>query len=262
MLTYPHIDPIAVKLGPLAIHWYGITYLVGFLGAWWLGNRRAAKEGSGWTKEQVGDLIFYGAVGVILGGRLGYGLFYGMDQWSQDWLWIFKVQQGGMSFHGGAIGVLTAFAWFARKTGKTYFEVADFIVPMVPIGLAAGRIGNFINAELWGKPTDLPWAMVFPTDPQHLPRHPSMLYECFLEGIVLFAVLWIYSRHRRPAGAVTGLFGLGYGLCRVFVEFFREPDVQLGYLYGGWLTRGIELSIPMIVIGAGMIIWAYRRERA
>src|SRR5690606_30548148 len=163
MLRFPEIDPVAFSVGPLAVHWYGLTYLAGFLGAWWLGTVRARRT-DGWNKDMVGDLIFYGAVGVIVGGRLGYGLFYGLDQWSKDWLWIFKLQQGGMSFHGGMLGVLTAFAWFSHKTRKTYFEVADFIVPMVPIGLLTGRLGNFINAELWGRPSDVPWAMVFPTD--------------------------------------------------------------------------------------------------
>ena len=262
MLTFPQIDPIAFSLGPLSVHWYGVTYLVGFLGAWWLGTIRAQREGSQWTKDQVGDLIFYGAIGVIIGGRLGYGLFYGMDQWAKDWLWILKVQQGGMSFHGGMLGVLTAFAWFARKTNKTYFQVADFIVPMVPIGLATGRFGNFINAELWGRPSDMPWAMIFPTDALQLPRHPSMLYEGLLEGIVLFSVLWIYSRKPRPAGAVTGLFGVGYGMARTFVEFFREPDAHIGYLAGNWLTMGMVLSIPMIFAGAAIMVWAYRREQA
>lgn len=262
MLTYPQIDPVVFELGPVAVHWYGLTYLAGFMGAWWLANRRAAQSDGRWNRDLVGDLIFYGAIGVIVGGRLGYGLFYGLEQWSQDWLWIFKLQQGGMSFHGGMLGVLTAFAWFARKSDKTYFEVADFIVPMVPIGLATGRFGNFINAELWGRASDLPWAMVFPTDELQIARHPSMLYECLLEGIVLFAALWIYSRKPRPAAAVTGLFGLGYGVARTFVEFFREPDAHIGYLYSDWFTMGMLLSLPMIAAGAGLMIWAYRRRPA
>ena len=261
MLIFPEIDPVAFSVGPLAVHWYGLTYLAGFLGAWWLGTVRARRT-EGWNKDMVGDLIFYGAVGVIVGGRLGYGLFYGLDQWSKDWLWIFKLQQGGMSFHGGMLGVLTAFAWFARRTRKTYFEVADFIVPMVPIGLLTGRLGNFINAELWGRPSDVPWAMVFPTDRLQVARHPSMLYEAILEGLVLFLVLFWFSAKPRPRAAVTGLFGVGYGVARTFVEFFREPDAHIGYLAGGWLTMGMLLSIPMILIGAGMMIWAYRRGQA
>ena len=165
-----------------------------------------------------------------------------------------------MSFHGGAIGVLVAFALFARKTDKRFFTVADFMVPMVPIGLATGRFGNFINAELWGRTSDVPWAMVFPTDPDRLPRHPSQLYECLLEGVVLFIVLWVYSAKPRPAGAVTGLFGVGYGAARTFVEFFREPDAHIGYLAGGWLTMGMLLSIPMIILGIAMMVWAYRTD--
>lgn len=262
MLTYPKIDPVVFELGPVAVHWYGLTYLIGFMAAWWFAARRADKPDSGWNRDQVGDLIFYGAIGVIVGGRVGYGLFYGLAQWSEDLLWIFKLQQGGMSFHGGMLGVLASFWWFARKTGKTYFQVADFIVPMVPLGLASGRVGNFINAELWGRASDLPWAMVFPTDDKQIPRHPSMLYEAILEGVVLFAVLYLYSRKPRPAAAVTGLFGVGYGMGRTFVEFFREPDAHIGYLYGDWLTMGMLLSVPMIVVGAGMMIWAYRRGNA
>lgn len=258
MLTYPDIDPVAISIGPLDLYWYGITYLIGLGGAWWLGILRA-KHRSDWNPDQVGDLIFYGAVGVIVGGRLGYGLFYGLEQWSRDFFWVFRLQDGGMSFHGGMLGVLLAFWFFARRTGKTFFQVSDFIVPMVPIGLGAGRIGNFINAELWGRPSDVPWAMVFPTDPMQVPRHPSMLYEFVLEGVVLFVVLWIYSRHPRPAGAVTGLFGIGYGLSRIVVEFWREPDAHIGYLAGDWLTMGMLLSLPMVLAGAAMMIWAYRR---
>lgn len=258
MLLFPHIDPVAFSVGPLSVHWYGLTYLAGFLGGWWLGILRA-RNNDAWNNDLVGDMVFYGAVGVIIGGRLGYGLFYGLDQWSADWLWIFKLQQGGMSFHGGMLGVLAAFAYFSYKNKKTYFEVADFMVPMVPIGLATGRLGNFINAELWGRQTDVAWAMVFPTDPLQLPRHPSMLYEFFLEGVVLFAVLWVYSRKSRAAGAVTGLFGVGYGGARIFVEFFREPDAHIGYLAGDWLTMGMVLSLPMIIVGAAMMVWAYRR---
>lgn len=257
MLKYPDIDPVAISLGPLNVYWYGITYLVGIGGAWLLAVLRA-RQNPRWNSDMVGDLIFYGAIGVIVGGRVGYGLFYGLEQWSEDWLWIFKLQQGGMSFHGGMLGVLVAFAVFARRTGKSYFEVADFIVPMVPIGLGAGRIGNFINAELWGRPSDAPWAMIFPTDAERLPRHPSMLYEFLLEGVLLFIVLWLYSSKPRPAAAVTGLFGIGYGLSRILVEFFREPDAHIGYLVGDWLTMGMLLSVPMVLAGVAMMIWAYR----
>lgn len=260
MLTYPRIDPVAVSIGPLQIHWYGLMYLVGFLGGWFLANYRARRPDNDWNKDQVGDMIFYVALGVILGGRVGYVLFYNFDKFLHNPVWLFEVWTGGMSFHGGAIGVLIAFWLIARKFNKRYFQVADFAVPLVPIGLGAGRIGNFINGELWGRPTDVPWAMVFPGDPMQLPRHPSQLYEFTLEGVVLFLVLWFYSAKPRPAGAVTGLFGVGYGIARITCEFFRQPDVQIGYLYGGWFTEGMLLSIPMVIIGAGMMFWAYKHD--
>ncbi|MGB1465665.1 MAG: prolipoprotein diacylglyceryl transferase [Alcanivorax nanhaiticus] len=259
-MEFPVIDPVAIAIGPLKIHWYGLMYMIGFAAAWWLGTVRAKKPNSGWTRDEVSDLVFYGAMGVILGGRLGYVFFYNFSKFLADPIWLFKVWDGGMSFHGGAIGVLVAFALFARSAGKRYFEVADFMVPMVPIGLATGRFGNFINAELWGRTSDVPWAMVFPTDPDRLPRHPSQLYECLLEGVVLFIVLWVYSAKPRPAAAVTGLFGVGYGAARTFVEFFREPDAHIGYLAGGWLTMGMLLSIPMIILGIAMMVWAYRND--
>lgn len=261
-MTFPQIDPVAFSVGPLSVHWYGLTYLFGFGGAWLLASWRAGKPGSPFNRDQVSDLIFYGAVGVIVGGRLGYGLFYGLDQWLNDPLWIIKLQLGGMSFHGGMLGVLTAFWYFKRKTGKSYFTVADFIVPMVPVGLATGRIGNFINGELWGKPTDVSWGMVFPGDPLQLVRHPSQLYQFAFEGVALFTLLWIYSRKPRAAAAVTGLFGIGYGCARIGAEFFREPDAHIGYLLGNWLTMGMILSLPMIFVGAGMMIWGYRKQGA
>ena len=259
-MEFPQIDPVAFALGPLKVHWYGLMYMFGFAAAWLLGMYRAKQPHSGWTKDQVGDLVFYGAMGVIVGGRLGYVFFYNINKFLADPLWLFAVWAGGMSFHGGAIGVLVAFWLFARKTGKRYFQVADFMVPMVPIGLATGRFGNFMNAELWGRASDAPWAMVFPTDPLQIARHPSQLYEMMLEGVVLFLVLWVYSAKPRPAGAVTALFGIGYGCARTFVEFFREPDAHIGYLAGGWLTMGMLLSIPMIILGIAMLVWAYRND--
>lgn len=255
-MIYPSIDPVAVSLGPLHIHWYGLMYLCGFAGAWWLGRVRAVRYG--WTTEQVEDLLFYGAIGVILGGRLGYSIFYDFANNIENPLNIFKIWQGGMSFHGGLLGVLTAFWLFSRKTGKSYFEISDFIAPMVPIGLFFGRVGNFINGELWGKVSDVPWAMVFPTGGP-LPRHPSQLYEAGLEGVVLFLVLWLYSAKPKPVGAVSGLFLLGYGLFRSMVEFVRIPDTQYGYFAFDWLTMGQILSLPMILLGLFIIVRAYRR---
>ena len=260
MLQYPEIDPVAIAIGPLQVHWYGLMYLFGFVAAWWLGTRRAARPGSGWTAQQVSDLVFYSALGVIAGGRIGYTLFYNFSGFLNDPVSLIKLWQGGMSFHGGAIGVLTAFWFFARKTGKRYFEVADFIVPMVPLGLCAGRIGNFINGELWGRASDVPWAMVFPNDPSQLARHPSQLYQSLLEGLLLFIVLWLYSARPRPAAAVTGLFGVGYGSARIVGEFFRQPDAHLGFIAFDWLTMGMLLSTPMVIIGITMMVWAYRKS--
>ncbi len=276
MLTYPNIDPIAFGLGPLKVHWYGLMYMIGFGSAWWLGRRRAMRPNSGWNSEQVADLVFYGAVGAVVGGRIGYMLFYGMDQLRENWLSLFKVWDGGMSFHGGLIGVLLAFWLLGRRYRKGFFEVGDFAAPLVPLGLAAGRMGNFINGELWGKVTDLPWGMRLPCDRPPLgelycggrqigfsaPHHPSMLYEFALEGLLLFVILWLYSRKPRPTMAVSGMFLLFYGVFRFAVEFVRLPDPQLGYLAFGWLTRGQELSAPMIVAGALLIWWAYRRGSA
>lgn len=260
MLQYPEIDPVAIAIGPLQVHWYGLMYLFGFVAAWWLGTRRAARPGSGWTAQQVSDLVFYSALGVIVGGRVGYTLFYNFSGFLNDPVSLVKLWQGGMSFHGGALGVLVAFGVFARKAGKRYFEVADFIVPMVPIGLCAGRIGNFINGELWGRATDVPWAMVFPNDPSQLARHPSQLYQSLMEGLLLFIVLWLYSARPRPAGAVTGLFGVGYGTARIIGEFFRQPDAHIGFIAFDWLTMGMLLSTPMVIIGLGMMAWAYKKN--
>ncbi len=258
MIAYPNIDPVAISLGPVAVHWYGITYIVGILAGWYLLTRRAGTLGSGWTAEQVSDLTFYAALGVVLGGRIGYILFYNLPSYADNPLAVLKVWQGGMSFHGGLIGVLLAMAWFGRKTGKSFFTVTDFLAPVVPLGLLAGRIGNFINAELWGAPSDLPWAMIFPgARAGGIPRHPSMLYEALLEGLLLFIILWVFSSKSRPARAVSGLFMLGYGCFRFLVEFVRVPDAQLGYLALDWLTMGMILSMPMIVIGLWLMVLAY-----
>ena len=259
-MQYPDIDPVAISLFGLQIHWYGLMYLIGFVGAWLLCHHRSKQPGSLWNAQQVSDLIFFGAVGVILGGRIGYTLFYNFSGFLADPLSLVRLWQGGMSFHGGMIGVLIALWLFARKSGKRYFEVVDFGVPMVPLGLAAGRIGNFINGELWGRASDVPWAMVFPGDPLQISRHPSQLYQSLLEGVLLFAVLWFYSSRPRPLGAVTGLFGAGYGTCRIIAEFFREPDAHIGFIAFDWLTMGQILSLPMVVIGVAMMVWAYRTQ--
>jgi phosphatidylglycerol:prolipoprotein diacylglycerol transferase len=228
-------------------------YLFGFGIAWWLGRRRL-KLFPNLSAQDFSDLIFYAALGVILGGRLGYILFYDFAAYLAAPLDVFKIWQGGMSFHGGLIGVITAMALFAHRRGRPFFEIADFTAPLIPLGLGAGRLGNFINGELWGRVTDVPWAMVFP-DPRAggLPRHPSQLYEMLLEGVVLFIILWVYARRPRPTMAVSGLFLLGYSTFRFLIEFVRTPDAQLGFLAGGWLTMGMLLCLPMFA--AGMVLW-------
>ena len=257
MLTAPAIDPIAIHLGPLKIHWYGLMYLVGFVGAWWLGVYRARRPGSGWKPQEIGDLIFYGVIGVILGGRLGYVLFYKLNYYLANPLEVFYLWTGGMSFHGGLLGVIIAMWLYGRRTNRTFFGVADFVAPLTPLGLGAGRLGNFINHELWGRVTDVPWGMVFPSGGP-LPRHPSQLYEFSLEGVALFVILWFYARTPRPPAAVSGLFLLCYGTFRLVVEFAREPDAHLGYLAFGWVTMGQVLSLPMILLGIGILWWALR----
>ncbi|WP_339891767.1 prolipoprotein diacylglyceryl transferase, partial [Neptuniibacter pectenicola] len=231
------IDPIAVALGPLKIHWYGLMYLIGFAAAWWLGVRRARRAGSGWSEEQISDIIFWGAMGVVLGGRAGYVLFYNFDKFIADPLWLFAVWEGGMSFHGGLLGVIVVMYLFGRQHKKTLFQMTDFIAPLIPVGLGAGRIGNFIGGELWGRVTDQPWGVVFPRAGE-LPRHPSQLYEFALEGVVLFVLLWWFSSKPRPRMAVSGLFLLLYGIFRSMVEFVREPDAHIQFLAFDWLTMG------------------------
>lgn len=258
MLIAPNIDPVAIAIGPVKIHWYGLMYLIGFAALWWFGLRQARKPGSGWTPDQVSDLVFYGALGVILGGRLGYVLFYNLDFYVQHPLDAFKIWQGGMSLHGGLIGSALALLLFARRHRKRFLEVTDFVAPWVPIGLGAGRLGNFINHELWGRPSDVPWAMVFPNAGPE-PRHPSQLYEFFLEGVVLFLLLWWFARKPRPLGAVSALFLIGYGAFRFFVELFRAPDAHIGFLFAG-ATMGQLLSAPMVLIGIALLIYVYRRD--
>lgn len=261
MIVLPKINPLMLKIGPLKIHWYGVMYLIGFIAAWLLATYRAKKSNGLWNSEQISDLIFYGIIGVLVGGRLGYVLFYNFSLYMAHPLQIFAVWDGGMSFHGGLAGVIIAFFIFGKKNSKNLFQVGDFIAPMVPIGLGAGRIGNFINGELWGKVSSLPWAMIFPDDPTHLPRHPTELYEFLLEGVLLFIILWIYSLKPRPRMAISGYFLLLYGIFRFLVEFLRLPDPQLGYIAWGWLTMGQILSIPMIGFGIFFLCRAYTKHK-
>jgi phosphatidylglycerol:prolipoprotein diacylglycerol transferase len=268
MLTYPNINPIAVSIGPffgigpLRVHWYGIMYLIGFVAAWWLARYRARQPGSTWTALDIDDLIFYCSIGVIVGGRVGWCIFYGHDVIAESWLNVFHIWDGGMSFHGGLTGVGVAAIVFARVKRKEIPDVFDFLAPLPGIGLMAGRIGNFINGELWGKPTDLPWAFGVP-DAQGVlvARHPSQLYEASLEGLLLFAILWWYTSKPRPRLAPIGLFFILYGCGRFAVEWVRLPDANIGYLAGNWLTMGMLLTTPMIFIGAMVMIYAYRRNR-
>ncbi len=259
MLFYLKINPIAFHISLLKVHWYGLMYLFSFVTGWLLLLYRAKKSQGEWTKEQIADLIFYIAIGVIFGGRLGYMFFYDFPNFIHaPWI-IVKVWQGGMSFHGGLLGSAFMLWLWARKYKKSLMAVADFVIPVAPIGLAAGRIGNFINGYLWGRVTHVPWAMVYP-QAGPLPRHPSEIYEFLLEGVLLFIVLWWFSSKPRPRWAVSGLFLLLYGCFRVFCEFFRQPDPQLGFIAFGWLTMGQLLSIPMIIVGAWMLGRAYRRK--
>jgi phosphatidylglycerol:prolipoprotein diacylglycerol transferase len=258
MLTYPNIDPVAISIGPIDIHWYGLMYVIGIAGAWLLARRRVAADPTGaLSVEQVEDLIFYSALGVILGGRIGYMLFYNLPLLLHRPSMLLRIWEGGMSFHGGMLGVFAALWWYGRKLGTGFFRLTDFIAPLVPIGLFAGRIGNFINGELWGRATDLPWGMIFPGGGPE-PRHPSMLYEALLEGAALFVVLNLFARKPKPVGAVSGLFMLCYGLFRFVVEFVRMPDAHIGYLAFGWLTVGHVLTLPMILFGAWLLRLAYR----
>lgn len=261
MLTYPKIDPVMFQLGPIKVHWYGMMYLIGFGLAWWLGRRRAALPNSPLTQEQVSDAIFYGALGVVLGGRLGYILFYNLPEYLNSPLNILKVWQGGMSFHGGLLGVLIAMWLFSLKVNRRFFELTDFVAPLVPLGLGIGRIGNFINGELWGRPTDLSWGMIFPGEAAgNIPRHPSQLYEAVLEGFVLFIILWLFSRKPRPTMAVSGLFLIGYAIFRFSVEFVRTPDRHLGFIAFEWMTMGQVLCIPMFIFGVVLMYVAYRSK--
>ncbi len=256
MLTYPNIDPIALSIGPLSIHWYGLMYLIGFAGAWYLAMYRVKTTSTAIKPQHISDLIFYSAMGVVLGGRVGYVLFYNFDYFLQDPLWLLAIWQGGMSFHGGLLGVILSLYLYAKKLNIGFFVMTDFVAPLVPIGLGAGRIGNFIGGELWGRVTTAPWGMVFPGAGE-LPRHPSQLYQFGLEGITLFAILWVFSSRNRPTMVVSGMFLCLYGLFRFIVEFFRQPDAHIGFLSMGWLTMGQLLSIPMILMGIFLLVTGY-----
>jgi phosphatidylglycerol:prolipoprotein diacylglycerol transferase len=282
MIPYPAIDPIIFSMGPLAVRWYGLMYVIGFAAAWWLARRRAARPDSTWQPADVDDLIFYAAIGVILGGRLGWIAFYGGEQVLQDPLTIVRIWEGGMSFHGGLIGVVIAVLIFARQRERRFPDVLDFLAPLPGLGIFAGRIGNFINGELWGKQTTAAWGFIvdpaplypvqaaeatrlcqrFGVDPCVLHVHASQLYEGILEGLVLFVILWVFTRRQRPRLAPSGLFLIIYGLCRFAVEFVRVPDENRGYLLFDWVTMGQLLSLPMIIVGALLMAWAYRRQEA
>lgn len=277
-LQFPNFDPIAFSLGPISLHWYGAMYLFGVIGALYLAKRRAKKPNSHWTSLQVENLLFWGFLGLFVGGRLGYILFYDFDLFIKNPAILFKVWEGGMSFHGGLIGALFVIAIFSKKTGKTFMEVSDFVAPLVPIGLMFGRFGNFINGELWGRVTNSSIGMLFPTSSHAdfmfvqshpewyslysqlngiLPRHPSQLYEMFFEGVVLFICLNLFIRKSRPMGSVSGLFLLLYGCFRFMIEFFRQPDEQLG-LFFNFISMGQILCLPMIIFGAIFIYYAYK----
>ncbi|WP_392566157.1 prolipoprotein diacylglyceryl transferase [Utexia brackfieldae] len=280
-LIAPQFDPIAFSIGPISLHWYGVMYLLGVLFALWLGNRRIKRHEVSIKKSEFENLLFFGFIGIFICGRLGYVMFYNFAEFMANPLSLFYVWQGGMSFHGGLVGSLIVMLIFAKKTHRNFFVVADFVAPLIPVGLGAGRLGNFINGELWGRVTDSAVGMIFPhakmadamivnANPslvetfnlchEALPRHPSQLYELALEGIVLFIILNLFIRKPRPMGSVSGLFLLFYGLFRFIIEFFREPDQQLG-LFGQFISMGQILSLPMIIAGLAIVIWAYKANK-
>jgi phosphatidylglycerol:prolipoprotein diacylglycerol transferase len=264
MLVHPLPNPIAISFGPISVHWYGVMYLVAFIQFILLGRLRIRQPhiaAAGWKKEDLDDMLFYGVLGVVIGGRLGEVLFYNPGYYFTHPLDIFAVWKGGMSFHGGFLGVMIAMWMWARRKGRTLFEVLDFIAPMVPLGYAAGRIGNFINAELPGRVADpsLPWAMIWP-NVDTLPRHPSPIYQALVDGVLLFIILWLYARKPRPTMAVSGVFALGYGCARFFTEYFRTPDYEVSFA-GLTISAGQMLSLPMIVLGIVLLLLAYKKGR-
>ena len=271
MLQYPDLNPIAftipigplslgdMTIGPFNVHWYGIMYLLAFASAWLIALHRAKAPNALVNKTQIENLITYGAFGVILGGRFGYVMFYNFDQWMRDPLWLFRVWEGGMSFHGGLIGVIVAMMIYSYRINRPFVGLMDFVAPIVPLGLGFGRLGNFIGQELWGRVSDAPWAMVFPKamDPEGVARHPSQLYQACLEGLVLFIIVFWFSAKPRPRGAISGVFLLGYSIFRFSVEFVREPDQGIGFDLLGWMTRGQLLCLPMFLLGLGLLVYAY-----
>jgi phosphatidylglycerol:prolipoprotein diacylglycerol transferase len=271
-MHYPAIDPIIISLGPLALRWYGLTYLAGFVVCWWLGNRRASRPGSGWDSQAVSDVVFYGAIGAVLGGRIGYVVFYGFDQLLRDPLWLVRIWDGGMSFHGGLAGALVAMWLYGRRTSRTFFQVSDFIAPLAAPGLGFGRLGNFANTELPGRATESAFGLIYPCSADAIrainqlctgqweafARHPSPLYQAFTEGLVLFAVVWLVAAKPKPVGLVSGVFLATYGALRFSTEFFRQPDSHLGFLAFDWLTMGQLLSLPMVIVGILIVAYAQR----
>jgi len=273
---YHSVDPVALNIGGFGIYWYSVMYLVAFGQFWLLGRVRARRGDAPLKPEQVGDLLFWGVIGVIAGGRIGYVLFYVFDDFLANPLMLFMIRDGGMSFHGGLIGVLIALALYGRSLGVSFLRMGDFVAPLIPLGLAAGRLGNYIGGELWGRLTQVPWAVIFPESIQaggrqsadlyqrylegaldEFARHPSQLYQALLEGLALFVVVWLFSSKPRPTGAVGGVFLLGYGIFRFIAEFFREPDAHLGFIALDWMTMGQILSLPMMLVGVGLLVWAY-----
>ena len=267
MLMHPEFDPIAVSIGPISllgttigpisVHWYGLMYVCAFASAWLLGLYRASRPGAILSRSHIEDLVFYCALGTVLGGRMGYVFFYNFGAFLEDPLWLFRVWEGGMSFHGGLLGVMIAVGYYCKKIKCNYIDAMDFVTPLVPLGLGFGRIGNFIGQELWGRETTVPWGMIFPKDPEGLVRHPSQLYQAMLEGLILFVILFWFSQKPKPRGAVSGLLLIVYGVFRFIVEFVREPDAHLGFVAFDWMTRGQVLTIPMVVGGSILMYWAY-----
>jgi len=257
-IMFPQIDPIIFSIGPLAVRWYGLMYLIGLGFAYFLAMREVKANRAPFNEQQVGDLLFYGFMGAVLGGRLGYVLFYQFEKLLADPTYLFMIHEGGMSFHGGFLGVVAVLLWYGRKTKVTLFQIGDFVAPLAPLGLGAGRLGNFMNGELWGRTTDVPWGIVFPTGGPE-PRHPSQLYEFFLEGIVLFAIVYWYSRKPRAIGSVGGLFLIGYGSFRFIVEYFRQPDDHLGLLTLG-MSMGQWLSLPMVIAGIIVMVISFKQH--